>query len=109
MDFNMLEKVFNFYKKSPDDDVVISTYARLARNLSSFPFPVKYFQNDLEKMTDIFSNAFKNLEYDEKFHYLNYFLFQINLSNKAGRFFLNLHQSSVIFFLHLKKVFQFCF
>lgn len=72
----MLEKVFNFYKKSPDDDVVLSTYARLARNLSSFPFPVKYFQNDLEKMTDIFSNAFQNLEYDEKFHYLNYFLYK---------------------------------
>ena len=26
----MLEKVFTFYKKSPDDDVVLSTYARLA-------------------------------------------------------------------------------
>jgi protein arginine kinase len=45
-DFDLEKKAFWFRRKGPDQDVVISSRARLSRNLSGFPFPFQMNKDD---------------------------------------------------------------
>ncbi|HBG66324.1 MAG TPA: hypothetical protein DDW78_07625 [Treponema sp.] len=50
-----------------DDDVVVSTKVRLARNLANFPFPAKLRGTDGERIQSIVFDAFNHLEDCEQF------------------------------------------
>jgi len=42
------------------DDVVISTRARLIRNLADFPFPIKMTEDDKERVQALVYDVFNN-------------------------------------------------
>lgn len=64
----------NWYAKTmPDNDVIISTRVRFARNLLNFPFPSKYFENDTERIYKIFQEAFNKFDKKNEFNHLNLF------------------------------------
>ncbi len=67
-----ISKDLNWYaKEMPENDIVLSTRARLARNLSNFPFPPKFFKNDVERVQKIFEEAFKKIEKSKEYNFLH--------------------------------------
>ncbi len=51
-----------------DDDVVLSSRVRLARNLANFPFPTKFRGSDGERIRSIVFDAFNQLDNAESYH-----------------------------------------
>ena len=51
-----------FAEPGKDDDVIISTRARLVRNLADFPFPAKMSADDKERIQTLAYDAFSTAE-----------------------------------------------
>ncbi len=56
--------------KGPDDDVVISTRLRLARNLVNYPFPSRFSHSDGQTVKTLVFDAFAHIEHSEKYQSL---------------------------------------
>lgn len=63
----MMENEMSWFAESgPDDDIVISTRARIIRNLADFPFPSKMSDDDRERVQTLVKDAFQK---DEKWYF----------------------------------------
>ena len=51
----------------PENDVVLSTRVRLARNLASFPFPRKFKDDDAERIRTLVFDAFSHCENPDQY------------------------------------------
>lgn len=58
-----------FSLSGQNDDIVLSTKIRLARNLADFTFPVKMRQDDLDRVNSLVYDA---IQPDLKFHFIDY-------------------------------------
>ena len=56
-----------FEKPGPDDDVVVSSRVRLARNLANFPFPSNFFSDDSERVQNIIFDSFNHMSNAEAY------------------------------------------
>lgn len=54
----------------PEDDVVLSTRVRLARNLANYPFPPHFARDDAEHVQALVFDSFAHGEHPESFHAL---------------------------------------
>lgn len=56
-----------FYEDGPENDVIISTRARIVRNLADFKFPSKMSEDDVRRVVSLAEDAFN---YDENFQFV---------------------------------------
>lgn len=57
-------------QNGPDNDVVLSTRIRLARNLANFPFPQSFKNSDGERVQSLVFDAFSKIDENEVFQSL---------------------------------------
>lgn len=55
----------------PENDVVLSTRIRLARNFVNFPFPSRFSRDDGERIQTLVFDAFSRLEHPERYQALS--------------------------------------
>ncbi|MBP3543736.1 MAG: protein arginine kinase [Lachnospiraceae bacterium] len=61
-----------FEETGDNEDVVISSRVRLARNLSNYPFPVRMSSEQSEQLVEELKNKLANLkDEDRRFHYIS--------------------------------------
>lgn len=69
MTSNNMESGLPWFAYSGNDrDIVISSRARLARNLANFPFPFKFQRDDKERVQALIFDAFSKIEDNKKFY-----------------------------------------
>lgn len=60
-----------YNESGPENDVVLSTRLRLARNFANFPFPSRFTRDDGERIQNLVFDAFSHLENPERYQALS--------------------------------------